>query len=375
MNQAEPVPFSSYKAILIFSFLFTIISLIYYYNFAQEQFIDKYSKLAIFISVFLNGGLLLWTNSVRWYAYWVPLFIIFYTYLLKKETISTKNIIWISVALSFMTYINYLSFFLVTVFSLYLFLFQGRSIGKLIILYFIYGVFCSYQIFIFLTVQIYNKEGQISSFFSSFFNFIYGVINGGSVFIADPFFLFFSIITLVIMILGFNALVKQRIDISIPVRKSFVLLLGMAILMILSGVSGKYRNNIGLSIPFYFILASLIEAVKDINIKRLYIFSAVMISVISAHNLVTRHNTSKNSYNLPVTQFSDMLKEDQTNRKVVFTHEPALKFHLKNRKYNVHDLHDKNNKEVILDKGTHVVTVHPPNSTPKKKLDKKRGSR
>ena len=67
-----------------------------FYHFAEKKLNDKYSKLLLFIFVFLNGGILMWTNSVRWYAYWVPLFIILYTFLLKKINKINKFILCIN---------------------------------------------------------------------------------------------------------------------------------------------------------------------------------------------------------------------------------------------------------------------------------------
>ena len=70
--------FSSYKAILIFSMILNVSALGYFYKFSEKKMNDNYSKILLFIFVFLSGGLLLWTNSVRWSAYWIPLFIILY---------------------------------------------------------------------------------------------------------------------------------------------------------------------------------------------------------------------------------------------------------------------------------------------------------
>ena len=78
----------------IFSIFINVSALSYFYHFAEKKLVDKYSKLLLFIFVFLNGGILMWTNGVRWYAYWVPLFIILYT-LFKKEINMIKIIFYI----------------------------------------------------------------------------------------------------------------------------------------------------------------------------------------------------------------------------------------------------------------------------------------
>ncbi len=350
--------FSSYKAILIFSIFLNALALGYFYKFSEKKLDDKYSKALLFLLVFFNGGLLLWTNSVRWYAYWVPLFIILYTYLLKHQTLTTRNILIIALLLSIMTYINYLTFLLLIALAVYWILLRRNDITfKNIFLFcLVYFSLSTYQIFIFLTVHMQNKASQVSDIFNSTLNAIYGVLNGGSVFIADPIFLIFSIATLLIIIIGFKNMLMKRNAINPLLVQSIVLLLVLISLMILTGVSGKYRNNIALSIPFYFILSYLFAYIKSTNIKRIYIVIVLLLSTVSVFNLATHTNTSKNSYNMPISGLDKLLEDPNTKRNLIFTYDPTTFFYFSTKGYNVYYLLN-DQEELNISKGTNIYLV------------------
>ena len=90
-----------------------------------------------------------------------------------------------------------------------------------------------------------------------------------------------------------------------------LLFVGFISLIIITGISGKYRNVIALSIPFYFIISYFLTYIKSVNIKRVYLFSALILSVISVFNLITHQDTTKNSYNLPISKLTAFLKNSK----------------------------------------------------------------
>ena len=292
--------FSSYKAILVFSIFINVSALSYFYHFAEKKLVDKYSKLLLFIFVFLNGGILMWTNGVRWYAYWVPLFIILYTFLLKHQKLDTKNLVIVGLLLSFMTYLNYLTFLLII--SLFILFLTSRrndfSFKNILILGALYFSLCLYQLFLFIPVYANSKGSQNLEVIASTLSALYGFVNGGSVFLTNPVLIFFSFFTLIIMVLGIKTILANNKAIDLTIIQSIVLFIGLILLMIITGVSGKYRNVIALSIPFYFIISYFLTYIKSVNIKRVYLFSALILSVISVFNLITRQDTAKNSLNL-----------------------------------------------------------------------------
>ena len=113
------------------------------------------------------------------------------------------------------------------------------------------------------------------------------------------------------------------------------------------------------TIPFWFIASNLFLHIRSVKIKRWYLILSFIISLLSAYNLITHKNTSKRSYNLPVGQLSSLLKKNHNNNKLIFTHEPALKYNLTNQNIKVHDLYDKFlPSEIIIEKGTSVYTVN-----------------
>ena len=348
--------FSSYKAILVFSIFINVGALSYFYHYAEKKLADKYSKLLLFIFVFLNGGILMWTNSVRWYAYWVPLFIILYTFLLKHQKLDTKKLVIVGLLLSLMTYISYLTFLLII--SLFiLFLISRRndlSFKNILISGALYFSLCLYQLFIFIEVYAQNIESQTLGVIASTLSAIYGFLNGGSVFPANPVLIFFSFFTLIIMVLGIKTILANNKAIDLTIIQSIVLFVGFISLMIITGISGKYRNVIALSIPFYFIISYFITYIKSVNIKRVYLFSALILSVISVFNLITHQDTTKNSYNLPISKLSVFLQNP--NNKFVITYDYATYFYLKNKNYDFRMLQYEYPKRII-EKGTSIYLI------------------
>ena len=356
--------FVSYKAILIFSIIFNVAALVYFYRFAESTLNDKYSKLLLFMFVFINGGLLLWTNSVRWYAYWTPLFIILYTYLLKQQKLTSKNIVVIGILLSVMTYINYLSFLLFITICIYIICSHylnltpsrlSTRIKNISLLSLVYICLCLYQIYIFINLP--NKALQTPDFISSLLNAVYGIVNGGSVFLASPVFLFTTCATLIIIVLGLKAALVDNKAVSQVFKKSMVLFAVLFVLMIITGVAGKYRNNIALSIPFYFIVTYFFMKIKNKKIKLTYLFSILTLSTVTVFNLVTHQNTAKNSYNMPVYELSTFL--NKPHNKLIVTHSPAIYFNLVNKKYKVLSLYPwpPDKSKIVIEKNTYVYLI------------------
>ncbi|MCJ8345219.1 hypothetical protein MJH12_06745, partial [bacterium] len=348
--------FDSFYGILLVSCIFNLTALVYFYKHAINYFSDDYSKAILFNSVFLNGGLLLWTNSVRWYTYWIPLFIFVYTFLLKNKKISPYQMLGLSFILSLMTYINYLSFlFLITLFFLLFFIRKEDFTFKNIIITVVtYLVLCSYQIHIFLNVHLQNGQSQMKSFLNSFLNCAYGIINGGSVFIANPIFLMVSFMTLILLIYGvyvYATDVKVRNN---AINQSFFLLITMCFLMIITGVSGKFRNVVALSIPFYFILAFSISWIRSIKLKKLYVVGLYLLTIISIKNIITHSNTGKKSYNLPLSKLKLVLESPENS--IIFTYDPTILFYLRNSGYRVVYLYERAIQGVI-DKPTKVYLL------------------
>ncbi len=167
-------------------------------------------------------------------------------------------------------------------------------------------------------------------------------------------FLLFAFLTLIIMAVGLRAVLTSNNPIEPLFIQSIVLFIGLFTLMIITGVSGKYRNNVALSIPFYFIISYLIVHIKNINIKRAYLFSVLVLSAISISNLITHRDTAKNSYNMPVAELATILQNP--SNKLIITYDPVTYFHLTDQGYNVQYLL-QNNPQITIAKGTSIYTV------------------
>ncbi len=345
--------FSSYKAILVFSMFCNISAICYFYNFSENKLKGNDAKILLLIFTFLNGGLLLWTNSMRWYSYWVALFIVLYVYLLKNQYLKPKNIIVIGVILSLMTYISYLTFILL-ISLFFLFLFVRRydlTIHNILILSILYIFLCSYQIYIFFDIHLNNNQGQTSSLLSSIFNVAYGIVNGGSVFIANPYFFAFVILIFLVVISGLSNYSQNR---PLVITQSLILILVMSLLMIISGIGGKYRNSISLSVPFYFTISYFFSCVKQATFRKICFVSALLLSVVSVINLVTRSNTGKNSYNLPIFELFQLI--GNSKNKIIVTYDPTIYFHFSSKNYKTYYVSNVKSR-LSIDKGQYVYLI------------------
>lgn len=349
--------FLSLKAILVFAIVLNISALAYFYHFAESKLADVYSKILLFIFVFLNGGLLLWTNSLRWYSYWVPLFVILYTLILRSPKLSTKQLVVIAMLLSCMTYINYLTFLLIIALFV-MFLVSRRqdiSVKNIFLVGGLYALLSAYQIYIFITVHMLNRSAQIQGFSKSLFGAIYGIMNGGSVFIANPILVLFSVLTLWVMVSGLKKIRLNLTTVDTIYAQSVLLLVTLFVLMVITGVGGVYRSSIGLSIPFYFLMAYFLMSIKNINFKRLYLSVAFLLTCTSVFNLVARENTAKNSFNMPTSRLNQLL--DNPHNKIAVTYDRVTNFYLTSQKYDVQYYVFGRPVKKIVPKGTEVYLV------------------
>ncbi len=346
----------SYKAILLFSVLINIMALGYFYDFARSKLKDQYAEMLLFLATFLNGGILMWTNSMRWYAYWVPLFIILYTYLLRHQKLNTKHVVILSFILVLMTYINYLTFLvLIALFILFISIRRYDLSVKNIFLFFsLYLSLAGYQIYIFLTVSINNSAGQMSSLLNATLNTIFGVLNGGSVFIANPLFIFSAILTGIIILFTIKGLSAKKQINDFSFKQSFIFLIALLLLVIISGLGGKYRNVIAFSIPFYFIVSYGFIFVSSVKLKRIYLAIFFLLSILSSFNLITHTDTAKVSYNKPINQLKNILADSKN--KVILTYDPAIYNNLKLDGYKVYFL-VRSYRDIKFSKDTEIYLL------------------
>ncbi len=360
--------FSSFKAILVFSALLNALALAYFYKFTQQTITDKYAKILLFLFVFLNGGILMWTTSVRWYAYWVPLAIILYTYILQNQKLNTKNLVVIAVLLSVMTYIGYLTFLFMITVLIFILLFRRDSLSfkNISLSATIYLLLSSYQIYIFLTVHILNKDSQVSTYLASFLYPIYAMVNGGSIIMFDYVFIIFLFATLIISLLGLRYFVYAKNKIIF--KESVIFIVIFIALMIVTQIGLKPKSSIFLSPIFYLVVAILISYIKNVNIKKIYLIFTISVLFYSSFNLLAKQNTMNSTYNLPVTEIIKFL--DINSPHIIISDNSLLLSTLAQKQYNTYYIYIEYKSQVyaLLNKITKKVFEKLTNKTQNEKI-------
>ena len=349
LNKLSYDLFGDFKYIIIFPILFSAFSLKYFYSFATRLLNTFHSQVFLFLATFVNTGIFLWTTSIRWYAYWVPLATFLLVYILKNRVIKKHNVVIIVTTLALMTYISYLTFILIIGLFVWHLLSRWNHISIQNILFgaISYTTMTAYQIFVFLTVHLAGKGSQTSGILNSALNGAYGIVNGGSLFVVEPLLVISSILSFGIIIWGtytfnVNKTIKNR-DIFFA---TFLFLLITFLLLALTGIGGKYRNNIFLSLPLYFVVALCFDKFKLLKFNLLYLLIIMISCSQGYYHLLQKTNTSKRSYNLPVNELIQYI-EDDLDEKVVLTIDPSIHFALKSEGINVLDASDFNKLELM----------------------------
>ena len=209
----------------------------------------------------------------------------------------------------------------------------------------------AYQIFIFLTVHLPNEGGQITDILYAALNGAYGIVNGGSLFVTEPLLIISSILSFGIIIWGIfafnvNKTIKNR-DIFFA---TFLFLLITFLLLALTGITGKYRNAIFLSLPLYFVVALCLDKLKLLKFNLFYLLTIILSCLQGYYHVHQNTNTNKRSYNLPVNELIEYIEGDldlkdkyDFKEKIALTSDPSIEFALKSKGVNVLFIRDFDN--------------------------------
>jgi hypothetical protein len=354
--------FNSYELIIVPTILLTSYSLFLFYRCSNNYIEDKYGKVLLFLFTFFSPPILMWGISLRWYAYWFPLFLIVFTFFFYVP-IKRYHLILLILLLSLMTSISYLTFIILVPFFILWFLKnrfnKTKEIFFLIVAYFLIN---SYQIYNFLHVHINNSAIQRYNIIYSMLNSVSAMYNGGTVFFVDTISVVQMLICIVLTLyifLKYGHLNDKQKKFIFPIIFFLVITF---VIMVLSGIGGKYRNGLFLNIIFIFIVSYFFQFIKK-EFKLLILLIGVIFITISLYNLIFHINTAKNSFNLPVNRVINLISntrnKDLENDIFIFTHDPSLEFELKRKNYKVLSLNYLNNenKSYLAKKGDFIFLI------------------
>lgn len=311
----------------------------------------RYGKINSIIYFFLfglNPSILLWCTSIRWYAYFIPVLI-----WLSFPPEKNNWYYWVKCFLGILLlgYIGY-AFFLLVIPIIFLYWKKSPMDNKQNIKWFILLGSISFilylpQFYVFFSVHIHNADRQFGSMWRCIIGFcisemsnqgLFPVSLGGVSSILGTLGLFFTIII---------NIYKQKIKANIY----FILFLISSIVLIFSGLGGKFRNfiilepwkNMGLSIfnsNFYM-------RKKMVFLFLLCIFLGNAMGIIC---VVSHNDTTKNGWNLPVNKVLKHVESLENKDDIlILTHNSTLSYVYEQNGFNVlsrYSFHKINNEKL-----------------------------
>lgn len=291
----------------------------------------KNPVINIFFLLFLglNPSVLLWTTSIRWYAYVLPLLVLLHivpAYDRKWYWWYFFMICW------FICMLGYIGFLLMPVYFLFYwiqdqhkFIHKLKRIllpGSLFILLYVY------QFYLFITIHNRTEltgNQQVFDLFASIQSYVASTFSNQGLFPLT----FFGILSIVGMLLiCFHGLINVRIYLK---EHTFLFLFAaLSIITVFTGVAGKIRN-------LFLIEPSKVSfMLVGMSVKRgrwLWVLGVLFVLVANLagiSNVVQHQQTTKNGWNIKMPETLAKLEgiERKNKATIYFTHHPSFSYHL-----------------------------------------------
>ena len=312
----------------------TALSLVYAINVVKNKYGIR-SAVISYILLGLNPAILLWCTGLRWYAFFVPILIWLSFPLVKKG-----SRLWIQCfgGLLLLSYFGYAAFVIAPSIFLIYWNHSNECINVKIKNAVICGVTClalySHQIYTFYNIHYKNIDGQTTPLINNLIGFLVAQVSNQGVFPLSIPGLVTAIGTVGILALLIFTMIqcKQKNNYFLPY-------LSGVLFFILFGLAGKFRNLVILS-PFQALLIST-YSIKNVSVNKFFNIFLIFISIgniCGIYNVVNHHNTTKNSWNMPVKQVItelSMRRNQCNNDLLVLSYAPDLAWHLKNDNFNI----------------------------------------
>lgn len=289
---------------------------------------DRFQRILMILLLGLNATILLWVTGLRWYAYLLPLLLIW-----AKLPDNHKWYYWpkFFLLLLLICFTGYVGFFLAVPYFIYYWLSDKRSIKNKIFSAskscFLFLLGYGYQFYIFITVhskmnfadesnkQVFDLKASISAMLSSM------VSNQGVFPLSWPGLCSIAGAGIIYLVMVIS--VKKTLQ-----QNQLILFLGTSILFLLTGIAGKVRNLVLLEPSRANLFSKAVTYGKTWG-KLGFVF--IMIgNVAGIYHVISHQQTTKNGWNIPLTNALTTLdvKEMKDRQEVYFTHHPTFTFYL-----------------------------------------------
>jgi hypothetical protein len=317
----------SWVAVRVISALAICVALFY----VGESFVKKYGHRAATLTFLLlasNPAILLWGTSLRWYAYFLPIFL-WLSITPKKQGIAY----WakLTVGLTALGYTGYIAFLVAPAIILIYWLESNQHFKtklKYLITSLIFGLTAYLpQLLIFLNVHLPNAGGQMGSIFDSIAGVFITQFSNQGVF---P----ISIAGLVgaagMMLVMTIALMSQPLP-NLRQDSKFISYAVFTMLAVVSGISAKFRNLMIASPLQALWLGSVIPKTRAKKAWMLGLSLVFVSNFWGVFNVYFHQNTTKNSWNLPIDEILTYLASESSacdGSSVFFTHDPTISYYV-----------------------------------------------
>jgi hypothetical protein len=290
----------------------------------------SFSLILIYLLAF-NPAILMWGTSLRWYGYFIPLLI--------WLIIVPENMKWhwpkFFLLMLLMGYLAYISFFILPSMFLYYWIKDKRDALIKIKAILIPGILSLLiyipQLIIFFNVHYPRSGGQVFSLPSGLIGVLSTYFSNQGVFpLSVPGIA--SALGSGIVLLYLTREVKKEL------KGPYLLSLFTGLIILLATrIAGKMRNLIVL-IPMQVLWIA--EKISK-PISRWIVFAAGLIifgNLVGSYNVITHEDTTKNSWNIPVREVTDLINKELEKEKssiLLYCHDPIITWHLEKRGYQV----------------------------------------
>ncbi|ACK49987.1 conserved hypothetical protein [Methylocella silvestris BL2] len=327
INKAAFDVLGSWEAVKVLSAILNALGLAILGFFAFDK-IDPRARLPLGIFLALCGTTIMWGASLRWYAYFDPLFAIVFALILFSDFSLTKRTMILAGGIVLLFYVNYETLCAAPVLVVTHLLRERKNFrrGDIITL-FIAGLvglaLCIPQLLIFLEFARGHGANQTSSFLSALSQIAITLVVGNAVF---PISVAAGVYTALIAALGVYFLfVKPKSDID------WIVLIGLAIgtlLMVVTGIAMKPRNSVFLLPLVFLIVASAVAALPPLW-ARAAIALIAGFQLLGVVNVAWHRDTLKGSFNIDYRGSLATLaawKEQCKGKLIVFNHDSPLNY-------------------------------------------------
>lgn len=312
------------------SALFLMMSIIYYTRNVGK---GKSEKILLFLLIATSPSLLLWGTSLRWYAYFLPTLFIM---LVKPKSQNFTYWLKFIIGSLLLGHIGYIFLLLSPILFLY-YLNGYKRPTKLIILHSTVSIlliilFYTPQLVVFYNYHLPNGSNQYDSFLKNLQGVFISIFSNQGLF---PITIFGILGAIGVMIMIYSSIINIK-KLKNLYHNSFSHFVLGVFLFLISGIASKFRNLVIIE-PFKS--KWIIDQKKYEKTKKLFIIGFLLIitsNIVGMYNVVNHENTTKNSWNLPISETLKIFNESiDAENTIIVTHDPSLTYILRNEGYSV----------------------------------------